>query len=62
MVFGTNSNKLLQEIRLKMVIYCSKAICSFTMHAATFQFCMCLLGNWLLAALLIIKDLGKKPI
>ena len=56
MVFGTNSNKLLQEISTENVNLLRKS------HAATFLFCMCLLGNWLLAALLRIKDLGKKPI
>ena len=61
MVFGTNSNKLLQEISTENGYLLLKSHL-FLYHAATFQFCMCLLGNCLFAALLRIKDLGKKPV
>ena len=59
MVFGTNTKTLLQEISTENDYLLLKSHL-FPYHAATLQFRMCLLGNWLLAALLRIKDLGKK--
>ena len=59
MVFGTNSNKLLQEISTENDYLLLKSHL-FLYHAATFQFRMSLLGNLAICSTVKNQRFGKK--